>query len=59
MSGTMGANARLLLSATGVVEAATGLALLIAPALLVQVLFGTAPDTAAGMTAPVSPERPC
>lgn len=50
MFGTMSANARLLLSITAVVEAATGLALLIAPALVVQVLLGAAPDTAAGMT---------
>ncbi|MBB3527188.1 hypothetical protein [Rhizobium sp. BK456] len=51
MFGTMAANARLLFSVTGVVEAATGLALLIAPALLVQALLGAAPDTPAGMTA--------
>ncbi|MGM4910303.1 hypothetical protein [Rhizobium sp. 768_B6_N1_8] len=51
MFGTMAANARLLFSVTGVVEAATGLALLIAPALLVQMLLGAAPDTPAGMTA--------
>jgi hypothetical protein len=51
MFGTMAANARLLFSVTGVVEAATGLALLIAPALLVQMLLGAAPDTPVGTTA--------
>lgn len=51
MFGTMAANARLLFSVTGVVEAATGLALLIAPALVVQILLGAAPDTPAGATA--------
>jgi hypothetical protein len=45
----MRANARLLLSVTGVVEAATGVALLMAPTLLIEVLLGAEPDTAAGM----------
>lgn len=49
MPGTMRANARLLLSVTGVVEAATGVALLMAPTLLIEVLLGAEPDTAAGM----------
>ncbi|MBD9650227.1 hypothetical protein IB267_17920 [Ensifer sp. ENS09] len=51
MSGTMGAYSKLLLSVTGVVEAATGLALMLAPALLVQVLLGAAPDSPVGTTA--------
>ncbi|KQV27482.1 hypothetical protein ASC97_03620 [Rhizobium sp. Root1203] len=46
----MGANARLLLSVTGVVEAATGMTLLLAPALLIEVLLGAEPGTHAGMT---------
>ncbi|MEK1928371.1 MAG: hypothetical protein AAAC47_01015 [Pararhizobium sp.] len=46
----MGANSKLLLSVTGVVEAATGLALMLAPALLVQVLLGAAPDAPVGTT---------
>ncbi|KQV41735.1 MULTISPECIES: hypothetical protein [unclassified Rhizobium] len=51
MSGTIGANARLLLSVTGVFEAAAGVALLLAPALLIEALLGAVPDTPAGMTA--------
>jgi hypothetical protein len=51
MFGTIGANARLLLSVTGVVEASTGVALLLAPALLIEVLLGAAPDTPVGTTA--------
>lgn len=51
MPGTLGANSKLLLSVTGLIEAATGLALLLAPAFLVQVLLGAAPDTPAGTTA--------
>jgi len=50
MSQTMGANSKLLLSVTGVIEAATGLALLVAPALLIEVLLGAAPDSPVGMT---------
>jgi hypothetical protein len=50
MSATRGANSKLLLSVTGVIEAATGLALLLAPALLIEVLLGAAPDTLVGMT---------
>ncbi|WP_244430585.1 hypothetical protein [Rhizobium sp. CF142] len=46
----MSTNARLLLSITGVVEAITGVALLLAPALLIEVLLGAEPDTPAGMT---------
>ena len=51
MFGTIGANARLFLSVTGVVEAATGVALLLAPGLLIEVLLGAAPDTPVGTTA--------
>jgi undecaprenyl pyrophosphate phosphatase UppP len=46
----MVANAKLLLSVTGVIEAATGLALLLAPALLLELLLGAEPDTPLGMT---------
>jgi hypothetical protein len=51
MPGTLGANSKLLLSVTGVIEAATGLALLLAPDLLVQVLLRAVPDTPVGTTA--------
>lgn len=47
----MNAKVGLLFSVTAVVEAATGLALLIAPAPLVQVLLGAAPDAPIGTTA--------
>lgn len=47
MSGTP----RPLLSAMGAVEAATGLVLVTAPSLLVELLLGAAPGTAAGVTA--------
>ncbi|MBA8831439.1 hypothetical protein BAE36_04375 [Rhizobium leguminosarum bv. trifolii] len=50
MPETMRANSKLLLSVTGVVEAATGLALLLVPALLIEVLLGAAPDTPVDMT---------
>ncbi|MBB3447253.1 hypothetical protein [Rhizobium sp. BK379] len=48
---TIGANVRLLLSVTGVVEAVTRVALLLAPALLIEVLLGAVPDTPVGTTA--------
>jgi hypothetical protein len=43
--------ARPLLSTMGAVEAATGLVLVTAPSLLVELLLGAAPGTAAGVTA--------
>jgi hypothetical protein len=46
----MTGNPRLLLSVTGVLEAATGLALLAAPSVLVELLLGTAPGTPSGVT---------
>lgn len=50
MPRTMGAHERLLLSITGVVEAATGLSLIVMPSLLVEVLLGAAPDAVIGLT---------
>jgi hypothetical protein len=50
MLGTIGPNPKALLSVTGVIEASTGLALLVAPSLLVELLLGTAPGTPAGVT---------
>jgi hypothetical protein len=44
----MGANPKLLLSITGVLEAATGLLLLVAPSVLVELLLGAAPGSPAG-----------
>ena len=49
MRGTVGANPKLLLSVTGAVEAATGLVLLVAPSMLVELLLGAAPATPAGL----------
>jgi hypothetical protein len=46
----MGANAKSLLSVTGVLEAATGLALLVAPSFVVELLLGAVPGTAVGVT---------
>jgi hypothetical protein len=50
MRGTIGANPKPLLSVTGAIEAATGLVLLVAPSLLVELLLGAAPGTPAGET---------
>ena len=50
MFGTIGANPKLLLSITGAVEAATGLLLLAAPSMLVELLLGAPPGSAAGVT---------
>ena len=50
MRGTIGPNPKSLLSVTGALEAATGLALLLAPSVLVELLLGTAPGTPAGVT---------
>jgi hypothetical protein len=43
-------NPKSLLSVTGAVEAATGLALLVTPSVLVELLLGAAPGTPAGVT---------
>jgi hypothetical protein len=48
MPGTIRPNPKSLLSVTGALEAATGLALLVAPSALVELLLGTAPDAPAG-----------
>jgi hypothetical protein len=50
MSGTMAPNAKPLLSMMGAGEAAIGLVLAVAPSLLVKLLLGAAPGTAAGVT---------
>lgn len=50
MSGTMGAYSKLLLSVTGLVEAATGLSLIVMPSLLAELLLGAAPDAVVGLT---------
>ncbi len=50
MFGTTGANPKLLLPITGAVEAATGLLLLIAPSILVELLLGEPPGSPAGIT---------
>ena len=50
MRGTIGANPKSLLSVTGALEAATGLVLLVAPSVLVELLLGAAPGTSAGVT---------
>jgi hypothetical protein len=48
--GTIASNPKLLLSVTGAVEAATGWVPAAAPALLVELLLGAAPGTAAGVS---------
>ena len=50
MRRTIEPNPKLLLSVTGALEAATGLALLGAPSVLVELLLGAAPGTPAGVT---------
>jgi hypothetical protein len=47
---TVVANPKSLLSVTGAVEAVTGLALLAAPLIVVELLLGAGPGTAAGVT---------
>ena len=49
MRGTIGLSPKLLLSIEGVLEAATGLVLLVAPSMLVELLLGAAPGTPAGI----------
>ena len=50
MRGNIGLNPKSLLSVTGALEAATGLVLLMAPSVLVELLLGAAPGTSAGLT---------
>ncbi len=50
MRGTIGANPKSLLSVTGAIEASTGLVLLVAPSVLVELLLGAALGTPAGET---------
>jgi len=50
MRGTTGPNRKSLLSVTGVLEAATGLALLVMPSVVVELLLGAAPGTPSGVT---------
>jgi hypothetical protein len=50
MRGTIAPSAKLLLSVMGALEAATGLVLLVAPALVVELLLGAAPGMPAGVT---------
>ena len=50
MRAIAGSDSRSLLSVTGALEAATGLALLVAPSTLVELLLGAAPGTPAGLT---------
>jgi len=51
MHATAGFNGKSLLSVTGALEAATGLALLVAPSVVVELLLGSSPGTPAGVTA--------
>jgi hypothetical protein len=48
--GAIGSNPKSLLSVTGALEAATGLVLLVAPSVVVELLVGAAPGTPAGVT---------
>jgi hypothetical protein len=50
MRAAMELNPKSLLAVTGALEAATGLVLLAAPSVLVELLLGTAPGTPAGVT---------
>ncbi len=50
MRGIIGLSPKSLLSIEGVLEAATGLVLLVAPSVLVELLLGAAPGTPAGVT---------
>ncbi len=47
MRATAGPNGKWLLSVTGALEATTGLGLLVAPSVVVELLLGAAPDTTA------------
>jgi hypothetical protein len=50
MRGTTEPNQKSLLSVTGVLEAVTGLALLVMPSVVVELLLGAAPGTPVGIT---------
>jgi hypothetical protein len=50
MRGTTEPNRKSLLSVTGVLEAVTGLALLVMPSVVVELLLGAAPGTPVGIT---------
>jgi hypothetical protein len=50
MHGSIGPNRKSLLSVTSVLEAATGLALLVMPSVVVELLLGAAPGTPSGVT---------
>lgn len=50
MPGSIGPKPKSLLSVTGVVEAATGFALLAAPSMLVELLLGAEAGTSSGLT---------
>ena len=50
MNGTIASNPKQLLSVTGAAETATGLVLAVASSLLVELLLGAVPGTAAGIT---------
>jgi len=50
MRATVGSNSKSLLSITGVLEAATGLGLLVKPSVIVELLLGAAPGAPAGVT---------
>ena len=50
MRAIAGSNSKSLLSVTGVLEAATGLGLLVAPSVIVELLLGAAPGASAGVT---------
>jgi hypothetical protein len=50
MRGTTGPSPKSLLSVMGALEAATGVVLLVAPSVVVELLLGAAPGTPAGVT---------
>ena len=50
MHATAGSNSKSLLSVTGALEAATGLALLVMPSVVVELLLGSSPGTLSGVT---------
>jgi|ERR1700752_1790590 len=50
MRATAGSDKKLLLSVMGALEAATGLVLLVAPSMLVELLLGAPPGTSVGVT---------
>ena len=50
MRGTVRPNPKSLLSVTGALEVATGLALLMAPSVLIDLLLGATPGSSAGLT---------